>query len=137
MAFHHRPSGQITLGPGYVIQRRGAIRSVATDKCLATNSSIRAGNQPTQLRTCAIGPTQTWLFVTDNSVRSMGRCLTADDAIDGDAVVRTSACDGSAGQKWQYAGRNLTVGGRCLQTTDRVVATGCTGEDNQEWTVAG
>ncbi len=137
MALHHRSSSQIPLGPGYVIQRRGAIRSVATDKCLATNSSIRADNQPTQVRTCAIGPTQTWLFAVDNSVQSMGRCLTADDADDGGAVVRMSACDGSAGQKWQYTGRNLTVGDRCLQTADQVIATGCTGEDNQEWTFTG
>jgi hypothetical protein len=88
--------------------------------CLDVRGGVSADGQPVQLYTCNYTPAQQVSYQSDNTVRVLGRCLTAAGT-DNHAPVSISSCAGAPGQSWiRRADGSLLnpAAGRCLDVPD-------------------
>jgi alpha-galactosidase len=81
-----QPTGQIT-GPG--------------GKCVDDSGSGTVDGTQQILFGCTGNPNQRWTLPGDGTVRTLGKCLTANGTGDG-ALVQLFSCNGSTAQRWQY-----------------------------------
>jgi alpha-galactosidase len=81
-----RPTGQIT-GPG--------------GKCVDDSGSGTADGTQQILFGCTGNPNQRWTLPGDGTLRTLGKCLTANGTGDG-ALVQLFSCNGSTSQRWTY-----------------------------------
>ncbi|NXY96974.1 ricin-type beta-trefoil lectin domain protein [Streptomyces sp. BR123] len=118
----------------------GAVSVIGlSGKCLDVEGGSTADGTRVQLWSCKNVKAQQWRL-TDNTVRALGKCLTADN---GQAHI--TACDGSDKQKFVYRPGDKTLynqaanacvdvpGGDTTDGTDLLVYT-CNGGTNQQWT---
>ncbi|MEU6867498.1 RICIN domain-containing protein [Streptomyces sp. NPDC046876] len=107
-------------------------------KCLDVEGGSTADGTRVQLWSCKDVKAQKWRL-TDNTVRALGKCLTADNG-----QARIAACDGSDKQKFVYRPGDKTLynqaanacvdvpGGNTADGTDLLVYA-CNGGTNQQW----
>jgi alpha-galactosidase len=81
-----QPTGQIT-GPG--------------GKCVDDSGSGTVDGTQQILFGCTGNPNQRWTLPGDGTVRTLGKCLTANGTGDG-ALVQLFSCNGSTAQRWTY-----------------------------------
>lgn len=81
-----RPTGQIT-GPG--------------GKCIDDSGSSTTDGTQQILFSCTGNPNQRWTLSGDGTIRTLGKCLTANGTADG-AFVQLFSCNGSTAQRWTY-----------------------------------
>ena len=88
----------------------GPIRLRRAGKCLAA-----LGISDIAIEPCGAAHDEVWTVAADDSIRSNGRCLTAQAAGRGPAALHLGACSG-AGQRWQLRSDGVLTdpGGRCL-----------------------
>jgi cytochrome c len=111
-------------------------------KCVDVNGGSSADGTPLVIWTCSGGANQQWTR-EGNTLRSLGKCMTAAGTADGSAV-QLSTCNGSAAQNWATgANGSLTNAGKCLDangagTADgtRLIVWTCHGGTNQRWTLS-
>ncbi|WP_432992460.1 ricin-type beta-trefoil lectin domain protein [Dactylosporangium sp. CA-233914] len=96
-------SGSATANPtaGEVIGAGGL--------CLDVRGGVSADGTAMQLYGCNHTAAQTFAYGADNTVRTLGKCLTAG------AGVTISTCSGAASQQWSHQSNGALVsGGQCL-----------------------
>jgi hypothetical protein len=81
---------------------------------------------------------QRWTLASDGTLQVTDRCARVGD----DATVRIDACDGEPAAQWRAGPDGSLVNpgtGRCLTDPGAVLrpvtVTGCTGAENQRWTL--
>ncbi|XVV16053.1 ricin-type beta-trefoil lectin domain protein [Actinoplanes sp. CA-131856] len=103
-------------------------------KCVEAASQV-------QLNTCG---SQLWTAASDSTLRTAGKCLSANGTADG-TKTQAVTCDGSSAQKWTVSTNGTVVSGlsgKCLDATGPSSANGtalqvwaCAASDNQIWSV--
>ncbi len=114
----------------------------AASKCVDVSGASSADGTKIQLWTCTGGTNQQWTR-EGNTLRALGKCMTATGTNNG-ANVQLSTCNGGAGQNWTTgANGSLTNSGRCLDANGGSTANGtqliiwsCHGGTNQRWTLS-
>jgi beta-glucosidase len=108
-------------------------------KCIDVAAANTANGTTIQLYDCNGTNAQTWTVGSDQTVRALGKCMTAQGSASG-AKVQLYDCNGGAGQKWTATGGTLVNQGLCLDATGSSSANGtplqlaaCTGAANQKW----
>ena len=92
---------RITPGSGCTASRpTGQITGIA-GKCVDDSGSGTADGTQQILFGCTGNPNQRWTLPGDGTVRTLGKCLTANGTGDG-ALVQLFACTGTATQRWTY-----------------------------------
>jgi type 1 glutamine amidotransferase len=126
--------GVITPTPGPIVGVAG--------KCVDVSGASSADGTKIQLWTCTGGTNQQWTR-EGNTLRALGKCMTATGTANG-ANVQLSTCNGGAGQNWTTgANGSLTNSGKCLDANGGSTANGtqliiwsCHGGTNQRWTLS-
>ncbi|WP_020524935.1 ThuA domain-containing protein [Catelliglobosispora koreensis] len=128
---------ELGVGP-----RTGRITG-ASGKCVDVSGNSSAEGTKIQLWDCHTNANQQWTIGTDNTIRSLGKCMTANGSGDG-ALVQLRSCNGGSGQIWT-AGANSSLvnqSGKCLDANGGSSANGtqlilwaCHGGTNQRWTL--
>jgi glucose/arabinose dehydrogenase len=111
-------------------------------KCVDVSGSATADGTKIQLWTCTGGTNQQWTR-DGNTLRVLGKCMTATGTTDG-SLVQLSTCNGSVGQNWStQADSTVRNGTKCLDANGASSADGtqliiwtCTGGANQRWTLS-
>ncbi|MER5640738.1 ricin-type beta-trefoil lectin domain protein [Kitasatospora sp. NPDC002227] len=86
-------------------------------KCADDSGSGTADGNPVILYDCTGNANQRWVKAADSTVRTLGKCLTANGSSSGSPVV-LSTCTGSSLQQWTAtADGTLTTAGLCLDVT--------------------
>ena len=85
----------------------GMIVSAVGGKCLTISPGSPGKTLPAAVLTgggaCPFGSAQLWTLPADNTIRSMGKCLTAGSKANGTGVA-LATCNGSRGQFWEADG---------------------------------
>jgi type 1 glutamine amidotransferase len=126
---------------GVISPTPGPIVGVAS-KCVDVSGASSADGTKIQLWSCTGGTNQQWTR-EGNTLRSLGKCMTATGTNNG-ANVQLSTCNGGAGQNWATgANGSLTNSGKCLDANGGSTANGtqliiwsCHGGTNQRWTLS-
>ncbi|GAB3444746.1 ThuA domain-containing protein [Actinophytocola sediminis] len=110
--------------------------------CVDVSGGSAADGTRVQLWSCNGGTNQQWTR-TGNTLRSLGKCLTAAGTGDG-AAVQLSTCTGAGSQNWAQQANGSLVNsgsGKCLDANGGSSANGtqliiwsCHGGANQRWT---
>lgn len=104
--------------------------------CLDVRGGASADGTAMQLYGCNHSAAQTFAYGSDNTVRVLGKCLTAG------AGVTISTCSGAAAQQWSHQSNGaLTSGGQCLDVPNSNTTPGavqlqvytCNGSSAQLW----
>ncbi|WP_117207980.1 PQQ-dependent sugar dehydrogenase [Allorhizocola rhizosphaerae] len=121
--------------------RTGQIRS-SSGKCVDVSGASSADGTKIHLWTCNSGTNQQWTIGADGTIRSLGKCMTANGTADG-ALVQLWACNGGTNQQWTSgADGTIRALSRCLDANGGSSADGtqliiwtCHGGTNQRWTL--
>ena len=103
-------------------------------------SSGTADGNPTLVYTCTCNPNQQWTVGTDGTLRTLGKCLTAQNAgttTAGTAVVLSTCASSpaSAGQTWTYKSNGNLVNGSTASGTKLDTWTCGNNQLNQIWSL--
>ncbi|MFI9358554.1 non-reducing end alpha-L-arabinofuranosidase family hydrolase [Streptomyces lydicus] len=123
----------------------GAIRGVASGRCIDINGSTTVNGTQAQLWDCNGKTNQRWTYTSGKQLMIYGsKCLgaAAEGTSNGTAVV-IGDCDGGAGQQWNINANGTIAGvrsGRCLDAVGAATANGtkiqlhsCWSGGNQKW----
>ncbi|MEU9833069.1 ricin-type beta-trefoil lectin domain protein [Streptosporangium sp. NPDC048047] len=126
----------------------GAIRGVASGRCLDVNGVSQANGAQVQIWDCNGQGNQQWAATGSGELRVYGnKCLDVNGAgtADGTGVIIWD-CNGQSNQKWRFNsdGTITAVGAnKCLDVSSNGTANGtkaqiwsCNGQNNQKWTRA-
>jgi hypothetical protein len=123
----------------------GAIRGVASGRCLDVPGGSTTNGVQVDLWTCGTGANHEWNYTSGKQLRVYGnKCL---DAFQGGSTNGTKVviwdCNGQANQQWNINSNGTITGvasGLCLDATGAATANGtlihlwtCTGSGNQNW----
>ncbi|MEV7442554.1 non-reducing end alpha-L-arabinofuranosidase family hydrolase [Streptomyces sp. NPDC091204] len=124
----------------------GAIKGVASSRCIDINGSTTVNGTQAQLWDCHGGTNQRWTYTSGKQLMIYGnKCLDAkaNGTGNGTAVV-IEDCNGGAGQQWNINTNGTIAGvqsGLCLDAVGAATANGtkiqlysCAPVDNQKWT---
>ncbi|MEO3862627.1 PQQ-dependent sugar dehydrogenase [Acrocarpospora sp. B8E8] len=124
----------------------GALRGVASGRCLDVNGASQANGALAQIWDCNGQSNQRWTSTSTSELRVYGnKCLdvSGGGSADGSAVIIWD-CNGQNNQKWRFNadGSITAVGaGKCLDVSGAGTANGtkahiwtCGGQNNQKWT---
>jgi hypothetical protein len=111
--------------------------------CLDVRGGTAADGQPMQVYGCNHTAAQQVTYGSDNTVRVLGRCLTAGGTANG-SLVTTATCAGSTGQSWTRRADGTLLNpasGRCLDVPNSNTTPGavqlqiydCLHTDGQIW----
>jgi type 1 glutamine amidotransferase len=113
-------------------------------KCVDVSGASTADGTKIQLWTCNGQPNQQWTVGSDNTIRSLGKCM-AVNATANATPVQLRTCTGGGGQQWTSGANGALVNaqsGRCLDANGGSSADGtqliiwsCHGGTNQRWTL--
>jgi len=115
----------------------------ASGKCADVNGASSADGTRIQLWTCNGGTNQQWTR-DGNTLRSLGKCMTAVGTADG-GQVQLSTCAGTGAQNWTATNGTLVnqASNKCLDANGASSANGtqlivwsCHGGANQRWTLS-
>jgi beta-glucosidase len=127
----------VTYSPGTA----GSTITGLGGKCVDVAGASTADGAQIQLYDCNGTNAQNWTIGSDQTIRALGKCMTAAGATDG-ARVQLSTCTGTAGQKWTSSNGTLVNQGRCLDATGNTSTNGtplqvwtCGTGANQKWTL--
>ncbi|MFP8884270.1 MULTISPECIES: non-reducing end alpha-L-arabinofuranosidase family hydrolase [Streptomyces] len=124
----------------------GALRGVASNRCLDVLGGEQADGTQLQIYDCWGGSNQQWTLTDDNQLTVYGdKCLDVPDhATEAGTRVQIWACSGGANQRWRVNSDGTIVGvesGLCLEAAGAGTANGtavqiwtCNGGGNQKWT---
>ncbi|MEV6509835.1 ricin-type beta-trefoil lectin domain protein [Streptomyces sp. NPDC051642] len=121
-----------------------AVVGYASSKCIEISAHKGADGSPLQLWGCDGKAWQKWVFKSDGSVRSMGKCLDIADASQTNgAAIQLATCNGGWAQRFNLNGSHdlvNTVIGKCVDAKDQGTKNGtrlqlwdCDGTSNQKW----
>ncbi|MFI1561625.1 ricin-type beta-trefoil lectin domain protein [Streptomyces sp. NPDC020490] len=121
-----------------------AIVGYGSSKCIEVSAHAGVDGSPLRLWGCDGHAWQKWLFKSDGSVRSMGRCLDIANASQADgAVIQLATCNGGWAQRFRLNSAHDLVNtqiGKCVDAKDGGTANGtrlqlwdCAGTSNQKW----
>ncbi len=129
---------------GGTVPRVGPIVGVA-GKCADISGASSADGSKIQLWTCHGGTNQQWTIGSDNTIRSLGKCMTVSGGTANGSLVQLWSCNGSSSQSWTAGANGSLVNqqsGRCLDANGGSSANGtqliiwtCHGGTNQRWTL--
>ena len=126
----------VTYSPGTA----GSTITGIGGKCVDVAGASTADGTAIQLYDCNGTNAQNWTVGADQTIRALGKCMTATGTADG-ARVQLYACSGAAAQKWTVSNGNLVNQGRCLDATNNASTNGtplqvwtCGTGANQKWT---
>ncbi|MDX6314412.1 MAG: hypothetical protein QOF84_6796 [Streptomyces sp.] len=122
------------------------IIGVGSNRCLDVADHIYSAPPGTalQIYDCGNNPNQKWALYTDQTIRSLGLCLSVGGGATADgSPAEVNTCDGSAGEKWNVTSADDIVNitsDKCLDVKDSSTANGarlqiwtCAGTSNQKW----
>ncbi|MEU5095081.1 ricin-type beta-trefoil lectin domain protein [Streptomyces sp. NPDC020996] len=121
-----------------------AIVGYGSSKCIEVSAHAGVDGSPLRLWGCDGHAWQQWVFKSDGSVRSMGRCLDIANASQADgAVIQLATCNGGWAQRFRLNSAHDLVNtqiGKCVDAKDSGTANGtrlqlwdCAGTSNQKW----
>jgi hypothetical protein len=126
--------------PSYTIIGYGS------SKCVDVTDHVNSAPSGTylQIYDCGNNPNQQWTLYSDQTVRSLGLCMSVGGGATADgSVVDVATCDGSASQKWKLTSAADIVNikaNECLDVKDQSTADraqlqlwSCSGNSNQKW----
>lgn len=130
-------SGGSTSVPGV------SIRGYASGRCIDVTDGKGDGT-PLQIWDCSGWSQQTWRFMADGTVRSMGLCMdVAWGSTSNGAVIQLATCNGGPAQRFRLNSAHDLVGlqaGKCVDVKDQQTANGsrlqlwdCNGQGHQKW----
>lgn len=91
---------RITAGTGCSVTPTGQIDGIGA-KCVDVTGSGTTDGTQVIIYTCTGNANQRWSVISDGTIRSLGKCLTAAGTADGSAV-QLSTCSGTSAQRWSY-----------------------------------
>jgi beta-glucosidase len=110
-------------------------------KCVDIAAASTADGTAIQLYDCNGTNAQSWTVGTDQTIRALGKCMTATGTADG-SKVQLFTCNGAASQKWTSSNGTLVNQGKCLDATGSTSVNGtllqvwtCGTGANQKWTL--
>ncbi|MEW1872565.1 RICIN domain-containing protein [Streptomyces caelestis] len=120
-----------------------SIRSHHSGQCIDVTDGGGDGT-PLQIWGCSGAAQQTWRFMGDGTVRSMGLCMdVAWGATGNGAVIQLARCSGHPAQQFRLNSSHDLVNpqaDKCVDVREQQVANGsrlqlwdCNGQDNQKW----
>ncbi|MFF5158016.1 ricin-type beta-trefoil lectin domain protein [Streptomyces sp. NPDC000348] len=143
-----RPSAAQTLGKSKSSRKSSgvpgvSIRSHHSGQCIDVTDGGGDGT-PLQIWGCNGAAQQTWRFMGDGTVRSMGLCMdVAWGATGNGAVIQLARCSGHPAQQFRLNSSHDLVNpqaDKCVDVREQQVANGsrlqlwdCNGQDNQKW----
>ena len=121
----------------------GAVRGVASGRCIDVPSAGTSNGTQVTLYDCNSGPNQEWNYTSSGQLTVYGnKCLTADGTTAGAKAV-IDDCGGQAAQQWTVTnGGTITsaASGLCLDAINASTANStlidvytCNGGSNQKW----
>ncbi|MER5556387.1 RICIN domain-containing protein [Streptomyces sp. NPDC002793] len=130
-------SGESSSVPGV------SIRSHHSGRCIDVTDGEGDGT-PLQIWGCSGAAQQTWRFMDDGTVRSMGLCMdVAWGATGNGAVIQLARCSGHPAQQFRLNSSHDLVNpqaDKCVDVREQQVANGsrlqlwdCNGQDYQKW----
>ncbi|WP_331739172.1 ricin-type beta-trefoil lectin domain protein (plasmid) [Streptomyces atratus] len=120
-----------------------SIRGHASGRCIDVTDGKGDGT-PLQIWDCSGSSQQTWRFMGDGTVRSMGLCMdVAWGATSNGAVIQLATCNGGPAQRFRLNSSHDLVGlqaGKCVDVKERHASNGsrlqlwdCNGQGHQKW----
>jgi beta-glucosidase len=127
----------VTYSPGTA----GSTITGLGGKCVDIAAASTADGAQIQLYDCNGTNAQTWTIGADQTIRALGKCMTATGTANG-SKVQSSTCTGSASQKWTSSNGTLVNQGQCLDATGGSSTNGtplqvwtCGTGASQKWTL--
>jgi len=121
---------------GQIMSTHSSNASAAT--CVDDSGSGTADGNPTLVYSCTGNPNQQWTIGTDGTIRTLDKCLTAQNAgtTAGTAVVLStcSSSPSSAGQTWNYKSNGNLVNGNSGLCLDAYGGSTASGTKLDTWT---
>jgi hypothetical protein len=119
------------------------IVSYASGKCIDVTNRGRTG-VPLQIWDCdPVVDWKRWAFYSDNTIRSMGKCMTLAGGSANGTPIELASCNGGASQRFVLNKSldlvNITAD-KCVDVKDKKTGNGttlqlwqCSGTSNQKW----